>query len=227
MAEKDLKNVNDAANGAENKETEIVEAVSSKQKYIMWGMVAIAAVAVIVLVYVFAIRQPGIKAANEAIGQPDYNMLVGNDSIALAQYTQVANTYGYDAGNRAALMAAIMNYQKGDYSQALEMVKKYDAQDALVGAAAASLEGDCLVNLEQYEQAVKAFDKAISISDNNPEYTPLFMMKKATVQRELKDYAGELKTLEAVKAYPEYWSKNRIDIEKYIARAEREVELAK
>lgn len=228
MAEKDPKTVTDAANGTvESKENEIIEAAAARQKYVFWGMIAIAAVAFVVILYVFAIRQPGIKAGNEAIGQPDYNMLVGNDSIALAQYTQVANTYSYDAGNRAALMAAIMNYQKGDYQQALDMVKKYKAQDKIVAAAAASLEGDCNVNLKQYDAALKCYDKAVSISDNNPEYTPLFLMKKATVQREIKDYAGEVKTLEAVKKYPKYWSQYQIDIEKYLARAQREAELAK
>ncbi len=47
------------------------------------------------------------------------------------------------------------------------------------------------------------------------------MLKKATVLREQKDYAAELKVLKAIKAdYPEYSRAYNLDIDKYIARAE-------
>ena len=49
------------------------------------------------------IRNPAVKAANEAVAQADMTMTQGNDSLALAQYQQVAKEYGYDAGNNASL----------------------------------------------------------------------------------------------------------------------------
>jgi predicted negative regulator of RcsB-dependent stress response len=132
----------------------------------------------------------------------------------------VANEYGYDAGNRAALMAATLLYQKGEYQKAIDQLNDYTAGEAIVGAAAYSLEGDCYVNLKQYPEALKAFDKAISQSDDNALYTPLFMFKKATVLREQKDYKAELQVLETIKdKYPDYTSAYRLDIDKYIARA--------
>jgi tetratricopeptide (TPR) repeat protein len=186
----------------------------------MWGMIAIAAVAVVVIIYIFAVRNPGIEAANEAIGQADLTYTQGNDSLALAQYQQVANEYGYDAANRAALMAATLLYQKGEYQQAIDQLSEYDPTEAIVGAAAYSLEGDCYVNLKKYPEALKAFDKAISQSDDNALYTPLFMFKKATVLREQKDYKAELQVLETIKEkYPDYSTAYRLDIDKYIARA--------
>ena len=117
-------------------------------------------------------------------------------------------------------MAATLNYKKGDYEAAIADLKNFDAKEAVVGAAAMSLEGDCYVNLKNYSAALASYDKAIKVSDNNALYTPLFMMKKATVLREQKDFAAELKVLEAVKAdYPQYPATYRIDIDKYIARA--------
>ena len=199
---------------------ELKDKVTLSQKYIMWGMIALSAIAVIVLVYIFAVRNPGIKSADEAVGQADFTLAQGNDSLALAQYQQVANEYGYDAGNRATLMAATLLFQKGEYQQALDQLKNYDAKEAIVGAAAYSLEGDCYVNLQKYPEALKSYDKAISQSDDNQLYTPLFMLKKATVLREQKDYKAELKVLEAIKAkYPNYGNAYRLDIDKYIARA--------
>ena len=82
---------------------ELQDKVTMGQKYIMWGMIALSVIAIVVLVYIFAIRNPGIKSANEAVSQADVTLSQGNDSLALAQYQQVANQYGYEGGNRAAL----------------------------------------------------------------------------------------------------------------------------
>ena len=221
MAEKDQNNPQPTALDEVNRDNqELKDKVTLSQKYIMWGMIALSAIAVIVLVYIFAVRNPGIKSADEAVGQADFTLAQGNDSLALAQYQQVANEYGYDAGNRATLMAATLLFQKGEYQQAHDQLKNYDAKEAIVGAAAYSLEGDCYVNLQKYPEALKSYDKAISQSDDNQLYTPLFMLKKATVLREQKDYKAELKVLEAIKAkYPNYGNAYRLDIDKYIARA--------
>ena len=46
------------------------------------------------------------------------------------------------------------------------------------------------------------------------------MMKKATVLRELKNFAEEAKVYETIKKdYPEFTNSYRIDIDKYIERA--------
>lgn len=210
----------------ENKE--LKQEVIKGQKYIMYGMIAISVIAILVLIYIFAIRNPGIKAANEAVAQADITLAAGNDSLALEQYRQVADQYGYAAGNRAALMAASMLYQKKEYQQALDELKNFSPSEAIVGAAAKSLEGDCYVNLEQYDKALSCYDKAVSISDDNQYYTPLFLVKKATVLRHLQRYADELKTLETIKNdFPTYVSTYRMDINKYIARARYQAEQAK
>ena len=208
---------------AENKE--IKNDVTRGQKYAMWGMIAISVIAVLVVIYIFAIRNPAVKSANEAIGQADITMTQGNDSLALAQYQQVAKEYDYDAGNNATLMAATLLYKKGEYQQAIDQLKNYSPKEAIVGAAAKSLEGDCYVNLKNYDEAVKCFDSAISISDNNSYYTPLFMIKKATVLREQGKYADEVKVLESIRDnYPEYCNTYRFDADKYIARAKYQAE---
>lgn len=220
MAEKDQNNQSTELEELAKDNQELKNNVTLGQKYLMWIIIALSVVAIIVLIYIFAVRQPGEKSANEAISQADITLSQGNDSLALVQYQQVAADHGYDAGSRAALMAATLNYKKGNYEAALADLKNFDAKEAVVGAAAMSLQGDCYVNLKNYAEALASYDKAIKASDNNALYTPLFMMKKATVLREQKDYAGELKTLEAVKAdYPQYAATYRLDIDKYIARA--------
>lgn len=200
------------------------------QKTILWVMIAIVAVILLVLIYIFAIREPGKQAANEAIGQADISLSLGNDSLALAQYQQVADNYGYDAGNRAALSAAIILYRQAQLdtaardtklNEAISYLKKYDTKESIIGASSRSLMGDCYVNLGNLTEGRKCFAEAVRLSDDNPAYTPYFMMKEATVDRELGDFAAEAEIYrKIVDKYPGYGAAQGLDIEKYLKRAE-------
>lgn len=209
-----IDDLNDSLVGIEQK-------VQENKKGIMWVCVGVAAVVCLVLVYFYAIRQPGIAAANDAIGQADMSVLAGNDSIALTQYKQVADEYGYDAGNRASLNAAIILYKDGKYQEALDYLKKFKGSESIIGASAKSLEGDCYVNLKKYDEAVKCFAEAAKISDDNPSYTPVFMMKEATVLRELKKYKEEAAIYQKIiDEYPSYGASINVDMDKYLRRAQ-------
>lgn len=200
--------------------TNVVEQkVQNNKKSILLAIAAVVVVAVAVMFFL-NMRQSNALAADEAIAQADMSLIQGNDSIALTQYMQVADNEGYDAGNRAALQAAILLYKKGEYQKALDYLSKYSPEEAIVGAASYSLQGDCYVNLEKYNEAVAAFDKAISASDDNELYTPLFMIKQANVYRELKDFNKEAAVYEKIKKeYPGYAAAYNLNIDKYIERA--------
>lgn len=201
--------------------TGIGEKVQSNPKVIVWGCIAVAAVVAVILIYVYAIRQPGQNAANNALGQADVELLMGNDSVALAKYKQVAAGHGYDAGNLANLNVAILLYKEGKYEEAISYLKNYSASESVIGASAKSLEGDCYVNLKQYPQAIDCFKQAVKISDNNPHYTPAFLLKEATVLREQKDFKAEAAIYEQIlKDYPTYGSEIGVDIKKYLERAQ-------
>lgn len=208
-----IDNLNDSLTGLGQK-------VRNNQKviFIITGILAVIVLAV--LVYIYAFRDPKIQAGNEEIGQADIELALGNDSIALQKYMEVADKHSYDAGNRAALQAGILLYQKGDYEEAIKYLDKFSADEEVVGPAAYSLEGDCYVNLGQYDNAIDAFKKAIEKSDENPAYTPYFMMKLARVYRAQENYKAEAAIYaEIQKEYPKYGQQNGIDIEKYLDRA--------
>lgn len=200
--------------------TNVVEQkVQNNKKSIILAVAGIVAVALVVM-FIMNMRQSGAAAANEAIAQADASLRQGNDSIALVQYKQVADNEGYDAGNRAALQSAILLYKDGKYEEALNYLEKYSPTEAIVGAASYSLKGDCYVNLQKYDEALSAFDKAIDASDDNEFYTPLFMIKQANVYRALKNYGKEAALYEQIKKeYPAYGSAYGLNIEKYIERA--------
>ena len=80
--------------------------------------------------------------------------------------------------------------------------------------------GDCYVNLKKYDKAMAAYDKAISMSNENEAYTPAFMIKKATLLHEQKKYAEEAEIFQTIKdKYPMYGQMTNFDVDKYLERA--------
>lgn len=212
-SESGLENLNDTL-------TSMTTKVQDNKKIITICSIAVMAVVVLVLAYVYFFRNPGINKANDAIGTADLTMAQGNDSVALAQYMDVADNHGFDAGNRAALQSAILLYQKGEYQKALDYLEKFSAKEEIIGAAAYSLKGDCYVNLDKTQEAVKCYKDAINQSNDNPAYTPYFMLKLARVYAALGNHADEAAMYkEVMTKYPTYGSANNIDVEKLYDRA--------
>lgn len=211
-----IDNLNDQLTGIEQK-------VQNNQKIIAWICIAVAAVVCIVLLYIYAIHKPGVEAARNAIGQADITLSEGNDSLALVQYKQVAADYGHEGGNRAKLNAAILLYKQGQWQEAINYLDDYKASETLIGASSQALKGDCYVNLKNYEKALECYEKAVKISDKNPAYTPYFLMKEATVYRELKNYKEEADVYEdIIEDYPDYGPSINVDMQKYLDRAKAE-----
>ncbi|MFI3239061.1 MAG: tetratricopeptide repeat protein [Bacteroidales bacterium] len=199
----------------------IEQKIEQNQKAITRGIIAVVAVAALVLGYIYGIHNPKVEASKDAIAMADIAAMQQNDSIALAQYMAVADQYSTAPANRAALEAASRLYLDGEYENAIAYLQKYDASKTVVGAAAQSLMADCYVNLKNYDEAIKYFDKAIAYSADNAIYTPVFMLKKATVLAAKGEYAAEAKVYADILAnYPEYEAAYNVNIEKYKARAE-------
>ncbi len=182
----------------------------------------IALVIVAIIGYIFLVKKPAVNKQDNAIGQADREMLMtGNDSISTAMYQKVAEG-SYDAGNRAKLMSAIGLYNQEKYAEAIKYLEDYKVQDDIIGAAAKSLLGDCYVNIDKYDEAVKAFNEAISVSKGNPYYTPIFMVKLAHIYHEQKKYADEASLYQEIKdKYPEFINNSSFNIEKDLERAKQ------
>lgn len=205
--------------------TSMTAKVQDNKKIITVCALIVMAIVLIILAYVYFFRGPGINKANDAIGAADLTLAQGNDSVALAQYMNVADEFGYDAGNRAALQSAILLYQKENYEEALKYLDKYSAKEDIIGPAAYSLKGDCYVNLDKLQEAVSCYKDAISKSDKNPAYTPFFMLKLARVYAAMNNHSEEAALYKQVMTeYPIYGQTNNIDVEKLYTRAKLQAE---
>lgn len=197
--------------------------VENNKKYIYWIAGGIVVLALIILGYVYGIHNPNMEKAKTEIAKADMELSLGNDSIALQEYLAVASNYSNEPANRANLNAAIILYKDGKYQEAADCIKKFDAEGTIVGPASQSLLGDCYVNLQKYDEALSAFDKAVSLSKDNALYTPLFLMKKAIVYREQKNFKAEAEIYKTIKEkYPEFAGSYNVDVEKYLVRAQQE-----
>lgn len=193
--------------------------VEQNKKSVIWYAVALLVVIGLGLGYYYG-KKSAKEDAGEMIGKADIELMQGNDSVALAQYQAVAAEYSNGVANRANLNAAILLYQKGNYEEALKAVENYDVEEELVGAASQSLKGDCLVNLKKYDEAVAAYDEAISVANGNELYAPVFMMKKATVLSAQQKYSEAAAIYQNIKDnYSKYVNAYRVNIDKYIDRA--------
>lgn len=197
-----------------DKLTDMSLKMKKNQKAILWISI-LAAIVIAGLLYYFMSVQPAREdSRHQAIGVADREAMMGNDSVAVEIYRQVA-AEGGQAGNRARLNAAIILYNNGEYEQALQIVSDYNPKDELIGAAAYSLKGDCQVNLDDLAGAVDSFKKAIKQSNKNPLYTPLFMQKLARVYAAQGNYNDEAKVYEEILSdYAQYNNQSGVNIEK-------------
>ena len=197
--------------------------VENNKKYIYWISGGIVVLALIILGYVYGIHNPNMEKAKSEIAKADMDLSLGKDSLALKEYLAVASNFSNDPANRASLNAAIILYKEGKFQEAADNIKNFDAEGTIVGPASQSLLGDCYVNLKKYDEALSAFDKAVSLSKDNALYTPLFLMKKATVYRELKNFKAEAEIYQSNKdKSPEFAANYNVDLEKDLIRAQQQ-----
>ena len=199
--------------------TSAAQRIEDNKKYINWALIAIAVIALLAGGYIW-LHNKNVQEAKEKIGEADIELLQGKQDEALKDYEKVAADFGNKAGERAHLNAAILLYEKGEYEKAAKHLEGFNPDGNLVAPAAQSLLGDCYVNLKKLDKALSAYDRAISMTGDNEAYTPVFMIKKATILHEQKKYADEAAIYQTIKdKYPMYGQQNGFSVDKYLERA--------
>ncbi len=134
-------------------------------------------------------------------------------------FTEVYDAYkSTKTGKLAAYYAGISNMKLGKYDEAIDYLKKYTGNDEILAPMALGAIGDCYMELDDMNQAVAYYEKAVNKSKN--EFTgPMFLTKAGMTYEILGDYANALKCYKALKAdYP--LSNEAFEINKNIARIE-------
>lgn len=200
--------------------TDFSSKVSNHKTVVTIVIVSLVAIVLGILGYIYLVRKPAIKRANEAIGVADVQLMQGNDSLALVGYKNVIDNHGYKAKDRATIMAAGIEFQNGNNKEAIALLDGFDAPEELTEAAGLALKGDSYANDGNLSEALKCYEEAEKASEENPYYTPYFILKIARINHAMGNYSAEAEAYERVQNdYPNYASANQIDLDKFITRA--------
>ena len=214
----------------EARQQNIAEAVSKSelffQKYgkIVYGCVAaILLIALAILAYNRFILQPQKEKAQEALFKAEQKFQAGNYELALAGddnlmgFEEIIDTYGSKAGEAVYLYAGACALQMDEFDKAIKYFKKYGGEDTILLSRAQAGIGDAYVGLEDYKNAIAAYEKAAATADN--VFSAGYLLKAGQVAEELGDKDKALACYKQIKdQYPQ--SVEASDIDKYITRIE-------
>lgn len=189
--------------------------------YIIVGIVAVACL--FFLVNKFYVQPRNTEAEDQMakgqvyFEQDSFEVALNGDSKGFIGFSGVADDYGCTkSGNASNAYAAICSYKLGKYNDAIEYGKDYDGDDVNLSVVINGLIGDSYVNLNQYGDAHKYYEKAYKTK--NAAYSGLFLKKDGMVYEAEKKYDKAIELYTKIKnEYPQ--SGEAQDIDKYIERA--------
>lgn len=220
---KDNKQTSDSVESLDNALSKSEQFIENNQKSLTIIVVAVLVILGIYFGYKNWYVAPMEQEARSQIFNAEYYF--ERDSFRLALegnendlgFLEIADQYGASkTGNLANYYCGICYRQLGEFEQAIDYLKRFDAGDEIITPIAYGAIGDCYVELEKLGEGAKYYEKAASYSTDDFT-TPLFNKKAAMVYAEMGNYSKALDLYESVKKdYSR--SADARDIDKEIAR---------
>ena len=191
-----------------------------KNKKWIWGVIiGILVIWLASLAYNRYIYAPKCAEAQEQMFPAENNFSAGEYELALngdgnvLGFSQIIDDYGNKAGKAVYLYAGICQLQLGNFQDAIDYLKKYNGKEPILKARALACQGDAYVGLEQYENAIAAYKKAVAVNDN--VFNGSYLFKEGLAYKALGDKAAALKCFENIRDnYPQ--SLEAAEIDRYI-----------
>lgn len=165
--------------------------------------------------------QQQIFPAEQKLAKGEYQVALEGDGNVLG-FNQIIADYGSTkSGNLAHYYAAICHRELGNQEKVLEHLKAFKSSNRMLSPMKHGMLGDCYLELERPQEALKEYTKAVAYRDN--ELTaPLYLMRKGMLEEKMGQWKEALTSYRLVKeGYPR--SIEARDVEKDIARAEQQV----
>ena len=172
------------------------EWIEKNQKPLFYGLVVIALVIMGYLTYNNYVAAPKEReAANElAFPKENFDKAINASSEADSIFSlslegtngkygfvDIANKYaGTNAGNLANYYAGIAYLKQNDYKNAIAYLEKFNSEDALLKAISLGAIGDAFADLDQDEDALDYYEKAVN-ANTNVATTPLYLFKAGNI----------------------------------------------
>ncbi|MBN2807470.1 MAG: tetratricopeptide repeat protein [Prolixibacteraceae bacterium] len=160
--------------------------------------------------------QEQIFAAQNYFSIDSFDLAINGDGVSLG-FLDIIDSYGSTkAANLAKYYTGISYLHLGDYELAIDYLKKFKTDDLLLAPLTQSAIGDAYVELGELDKASKAYNKALSLNENDFT-TPTILAKLGVVYEELGQTEKALEVYQQLKKdYPN--SSDAANIEKNIAR---------
>lgn len=190
------------------------EWVSRNQNYIL-GVIGVIAVAVLgYLAYnQFVLKPKEASADNEMYYPQQYfdqalNSTTERDSLFTLSLNGAEGKYGFldiineysgtKAANLASYSAGMAYLNMQNYQEAIKHLEDFSSDDAILGALAKGGLGDAFMQLNQSEDALSYYEKAVAHSDNS--FTaPKFLYKAGITALELNQSDKALEYFQRIK----------------------------
>jgi tetratricopeptide (TPR) repeat protein len=179
------------------------------KKAITIGVVGLLVVVGGLLGYRQFIAEPQAREASELMWKAEYYFEVDSMTLALngddqwPGFLEIVDSYGRTpSADLAHYYIATIYMQQGEYDLALDHYKKADLDDDVLRVMAVGNQGDALVELGRPQEAVKQFEKAAGMEQNDFT-TPMYLMKAGLVHHQLGDHAAAEKAFSRIaKEFP-------------------------
>ncbi len=205
--------------------------VADNQKYI-FGLVGFIAIVVLgYFAYIKYIKEPkDISSMNKMFtAQRLYEQALdqNNDSIYRLSingsdgkmgFLQIIDEYsGTNASNLANYYTGMSYLKLKDYKNSIKYLSQFDSDDQILSSLSKGSIGDCFAQLEQLDDALDYYEKAININTNDYT-TAMYLLKAAHVSMELSKHKKSYNYFSRIKSdFPNSISAENIDV--FIAKA--------
>ena len=195
-----------------------------KYSKVIWGVIiAVVVVWLAVLGYQKYIYQPKCAEAQEQAYPAEANFRNGEYELALngdgnvLGFAEIIDNYGAKAGEAVYMYAGVSSLRLGNFEDAVSYLKKYNGKEPILAAKALACLGDAYVGLEQYDNAIAAYKKAVAKADK--EIAASHLVKEGLALERVGNKDAALKCYKTVKNdYPQ--SMEAYDIDRYITAVE-------
>jgi len=162
--------------------------------------------------------QSDMFMAEKYFEQDSLQKAINGDGLNYGFVDIVDEYSGTKAANLAHYYLGICYRNTGEYEYAIDELKSFSSGDVMISTIALGAIGDSYMELNDIDEAINYYEKAVSKGDNNLT-SPVYLYKAGLAYEDKQDYASAVVKYKAIKTnYPD--SREAQTIEKYIARAE-------
>ncbi|MBI9052623.1 MAG: tetratricopeptide repeat protein [Bacteroidales bacterium] len=160
--------------------------------------------------------------AEQYFAKDSFNLALNGDGNYLG-FLDIIEEYSITkSANLANYYTGISYLHLGQYENAIEYLKQFESDDKMIAPIAFGAIGDAYIELNNMDDALVFYNKAVTSSDN--EFTaPIYLMKIGLVQEQNGEYDEALESYQKIEKDFPNTSEGR-QISKYIARVEMLIE---